>query len=395
MAKYVIMNQSRTIFSQVMSFIPKYEFDKCVERYKGNYKVQSFTCWEQFLVMGFAQLTYRESLRDIEACLGAVQRKLYHSGVKSKIARNTLAHANEVRDWRIYADFAQVLIKRARELYRDDKDFSLNLDNMVYALDSTTIDLCLSLFPWAKFRKRKGAVKLHTLLDLRGSIPTFIEITEGLVHDVNILDLLMIESGAFYVMDKGYIDYARLYAITEASAYFVTRAKDNFAYRRLYSHRIDKQTGLRCDQTVVLTGYYAAKDYPEKLRRVKYYDEETDNTYVYLTNNFKVPALIIALLYKERWKVELFFKWIKQHLRIKSFFGTTRNAVFTQIWIAICVYLLVAIMKKEMKLEQQLYTILQILSISLFERMPIQQAFQEIDCKNEKSNNPNQLILFE
>ena len=388
------MNQGKTILSQLISLLPKYEFDKCVSRYRGNYKVQSFTCWEQFIVMGFAQLTYRESLRDIEACLGAVQNKLYHSGVRSKIARSTLADANEKRDWRIYADFAQVLIKRARELYKDDNDFSLELDGMVYALDSTTIDLCLSLFPWAKFRKHKGAVKLHTQLDLRGSIPTFIEITDGLVHDVNMLDLLHIEAGAFYVMDKGYIDYARLFAITEASAYFVTRAKDNFAYRRLYSHKVDKRTGLRCDQTVVLTGHYARKNYPEKLRRVKYYDEQTSITYAFLTNNFRIPALVVAQLYKERWQIELFFKWIKQHLRIKAFFGTTRNAVFTQIWIAICVYLIVAIMKKEMKLEQSLYTILQILSICIFEKMPLQQAFQEFDYRKMKAVNPNQLNIF-
>jgi hypothetical protein len=395
MAKLAIMNQGRTILSQLISLLPKYEFDKCVKHFRGNYKVQSFTCWEQFIVMGFAQLTYRESLRDIEACLGAVQEKLYHSGVRSKIARSTLADANESRDWRIYADFAQVLIKRARKLYRDDEDFSLELDEMVYALDSTTIDLCLSLFPWAKFRKHKGAVKLHTLLDLRGSIPTFIEITDGLVHDVNVLDLLLIEAGAFYVMDKGYIDYDRLYTITRASAYFVTRAKDNFAYRRLYSSPVDKQTGLRCDQTVVLTGHYAKKHYPNKLRRVKYYDEKTGTTYVFLTNNFRITALMVAQLYKERWQVELFFKWIKQHLRIKSFFGTTRNAVFTQIWIAICVYLIVSIMKKEMQLEQSLYTILQILSISIFEKMPLQQAFREVEYKNLKTHNPNQLNIFD
>lgn len=395
MAKSAIMNQGKTILSQLISFVPKYEFDKCVSRYRGNYKVQSFTCWEQFIVMGFAQVTYRESLRDIEACLGAVQSKLYHSGVKSKIARSTLADANERRDWRIYADFAQVLIKRARELYSDDKDFSLELDEMVYALDSTTIDLCLSLFPWAKFRKHKGAVKMHTLLDLRGSIPTFIEITDGLVHDVNVLDLLLIEAGSFYVMDKAYIDYARLYTITKASAYFVTRAKGNFAHRRLYSHPVDKRTGLRCDQTVVLTGYYARQDYPDKLRRVKYYDEKTGITYVFLTNNFSITALMVAQLYKERWQIELFFKWIKQHLRIKSFFGTTRNAVFTQIWIAICVYLIVAIMKKEMKLEQSLYTILQILSISIFEKMPLQQAFQEFDYRKMEAGDPNQLNIFD
>ena len=389
------MNQGKTILSQLISYLPRYEFDKCVNRYRGNYKVQSFTCWEQFIVMGFAQLTYRESLRDIEACLRAVQGKLYHSGVRSKIARSTLADANESRDWRIYADFAQVLIKRARKLYRDDKGFALELEEMVYALDSTTIDLCLSLFPWARFRKHKGAVKLHTLLDLRGSIPTFIEITDGRVHDVNALDLLLLEAGAFYIMDKGYIDYSRLYAVTQASAYFVTRAKDNFACRRLYSRQVDKNTGLRCDQTVVLTGRNAKRDYPDKLRRVKYYDRKTAITYVFITNNFNITALMVAQLYKERWQIELFFKWIKQHLRIKSFFGTSRNAVFTQIWIAICVYLLVAIIKKEMKLEQSLYTILQILSISIFEKMPLQQVFQESELNKTTIIGSNQLTIFD
>lgn len=394
MAKIVIMNQGKTIFSQVISFLPKYEFDKCVQRYKGNHNVQEFTCWQQFLVMSFAQLTHRESLRDIEACLGAVSNKLYHSGIKSKVPKSTLAHTNETRDWRIYADFAQVLIHNARKLYANDNDFTLELDNIVYALDSTTIDLCLNLFPWAKFRKSKGAIKLHTLLDLRGSIPTFIKITDGLVHDVNILDELFIEAGSFYVMDRGYIDYARLYVINQASAYFVTRAKDNFAFRRVYSHPIDYSAALRCDQTVELTGYYAKKDYPARLRRIKYCDMEKGDTLVFLTNNFQIPALVVAQLYQQRWKIELFFKWIKQHLRIKSFYGRTKNAVCTQIWIAICVYLIVAIMKKRMNLEQSLYTILQILSISLFERMPIQQAFQEIDYKSLVTDNPNQLLLF-
>lgn len=389
------MNQGKTIFSQLTSFFPKYKFDKCVKRYKGNYKVIRFTCWQQFLVMCFAQLTYRESLRDIEACLGAIENKLYHSGIKCKVAKSTLADANEQRDWRIYADFAQILIRQARELYKGDADFSVELDKMVYALDSTTIDLCLGLFPWATFRERKGAVKLHTLLDLRGSIPTFIEITEGKVHDVNVLDQLIIEAGSFYIMDRGYVDYARLYTITEASAFFVTRAKDNFAFRRLYSHPVDKSTGLRCDQTVVLTGHYAKKDYPDQLRRVKYYDEETDKTFVFLTNNFQISAPVVAKLYKERWKIELFFKWIKQHLRIKGFYGNTRNAVFLQIWIAICTYLIVAIVKKKMRLDQPLYKILQIFSITLFEKIPMQQAFQENDNKNSEGKNPNQLTLLE
>lgn len=389
------MNQGITVFSQLMRLLSKYEFDKCVRRYRGNYKVKEFTCWQQFLIMSFAQLTFRESLRDIEACLSAFGTKLYHTGLKKKVAKSTIAYANETRDWRIYADYAQVLVKHARELYKDDTAFALGLDEMVYALDSTTIDLCLSLFPWAKFREQKGAIKLHTLLDLRGSIPTFIEITDGLVHDVNILDHLIVEAGSFYVMDRGYVDYARLHMITESSAFFVTRAKANFAFRRLYSHPVDKDTGLRCDQTIVLTGYYSRKDYPEKLRRVKYYDEETGNTFVFLTNNFIVSAIMVAKLYKERWKIELFFKWIKQHLRIKSFFGNSRNAVFLQIWIAICTYLIVAIMKKRLKVEHPLYIILQILSISLFEKMPIQQVFQKIDYKDFEGDPPEQLLLFD
>jgi uncharacterized protein DUF4372/DDE family transposase len=389
------MNQGQTIFTQLISFLPKYEFDKCIKRYNGNYKVKEFTCREQFLVMSFAQLTYRESLRDIEACLGVVSNKLYHSGINSKVNKSTLAYANEKRDWRIYADFAQLLIQQARILYQDDHDFPLDIENLVYALDSSTIDLCLSLFPWAKFRKNKGAIKLHTLLDLRGSIPTFIEITEGLVQDMNILDHLILEPGAFYVLDRGYIDFKRLYAIEQASAYFVTRAKINFSFKRIYSHPIDKATGLRCDQTIQMVDRGSKKDYPKKLRRVKYYDGEKNDSWVFLTNNFQISALQVAQLYKQRWKIELFFKWIKQHLRIKSFFGTTRNAVYLQIWIAISIYLLVVIMKKKMKLEQSLYTILQILSISLFEKMPIKQAFTKEDYKELFTDNKNQLILFE
>ena len=389
------MNKGKTVFAQLMELLPKYEFDKCVSRYRGNYKVQRFSCWEQFLVMSFAQLTYRESLRDIEACLGAVKNKLYHSGIRSNVSRSTLADANEIRDWRIYADFAQVLISQARPLYAEDNDFSLTLKNMVYAFDSTTIDLCLTLFPWARFRKHKAAVKLHTLLDLRGSIPTFIEITSGDVHDVNALDLLSYEAGAFYIIDKGYIDYSRLNAMEQAKAYFVTRAKENFAFKRVYSNPVNKKRGVICDQLVNLKGHYAAKNYPDKIRRIKYHDDEKNKSFIFLTNNNKLAAVTIADLYKERWKIELFFRWMKQHLRIKAFYGNTSNAVYTQVWIAITIYLLVAIMKKKMKLEKSTYTILQILSISLFEKTPIRQAFQENDKLNSSTQTCNQLIIFE
>jgi len=389
------MNQGKTVFAQLMSFLPEYEFNKCVDRYKGDYKVKTFTCREHFYVMSFAQLTFRESLRDIEACLTALSGKLYHSGIKQPVPKSTLAEANENRDWRIYADFAQVLIKEARRLYKTDNEFVLDIDNMAYALDSSTIDLCLNLFPWAKFRKAKGAVKMHTLLDLRGSIPTFIEITDGLCHDVNILDILEIEPGAIYVMDKGYIDYERLYNINRNQGYFVTRAKSNMASKRLYSRPVDKTTGLRCDQSVRLTGFYTKKQYPELIRRVKYFDKESGKTYVFLSNNFKLDALLIAQLYKERWKIELFFKWIKQHLCIKSFYGTSRNAVFCQIWIAICIYLLVAIVKKKLKVDYKLYSLLQIFSLSLFEKTPINELFTNLNYKTTGLDNPNQLNLFE
>jgi len=389
------MNYGKTVFAQLMELLPKYEFDKCVNRYHGHYKVQRFSCWEQFLVMCFAQLTYRESLRDIEACLSAVKNKLYHSGIRSHVSRSTLADANENRDWRIYSDFAHVLIMQARPLYLEDNDFSLTLKNMVYAFDSTTIDLCLTLFPWARFRKHKAAVKLHTLLDLRGSIPTFVAITSGDVHDVNALDLLNYEAGAFYIMDKGYVDYSRLYAIEQAKAYFVTRAKENFAFKRVYSNPVNKKRGVICDQLVNLTGYYAAKDYPDKIRRIKYHDEEKAKTFIFLTNNQQLAAVTIAALYKERWKVELFFRWMKQHLRIKAFYGTTTNAVYTQVWIAITMYLLVAIMKKKLNMEKSIYTILQILSVSLFEKMSIRQAFQENEKNNPSAQICNQLNIFE
>jgi hypothetical protein len=387
------MNQGSTIFSQIMGFLPKHKFRQCVSRYKGNYRVRSFTCFDQFLCMAFAQLTYRESLRDIVCCLRAMRDKLYHMGIRAKVSRTTLARANENRDWRIYCDFAQVLIHQARKLYAND-DFGIELNETVNALDSTTIDLCLSLFPWARFRKTKGAVKMHTLLDLRGNIPSFVDITDGKVHDVNILDALIPEPGAIYVMDKAYLDFERLYSLHQNAAFFVTRAKTNARLKRLYSSPVDKSTGLRCDQIVALTGFYTKKAYPDKLRRIKYYDRGNDLRLVFLTNHFTLSAKTIADLYQSRWQIELFFKWIKQHLRIKSFYGTSVNAVKTQIWIAITIYVLVAIIKKRMKIELSLYTILQILSILIFEKMPILQALTETDYKNKITSGPIQLNLF-
>jgi len=387
-------HRSQTIFSQVIDFLPRYEFNKCVARYRGNYKVQRFSCWDQFLCMAFAQLTYRESLRDIEACLRASGTKLYHIGIRGKVSRNTLAHANETRDWRIYADFAHVLIGTARTLYAEE-NFGLQLKRTVYSLDSTTIDLCLSLFPWATFRKRKGAVKLHTLLDVRGSIPSVVIITPGSVHDVNILDELLFETGAIYVMDRGYMDFARLHRIEESSAFFVTRAKRNFQFQRLYSNSVNKSTGLQCDQTVTLTGFYSQRDYPGKLRRIRYRDPETQKRFVFLTNNFTLAPITIARLYRTRWRVELFFKWIKQHLRIKAFYGTSENAVKTQVWIAIAVYVLVAIVRKQLNLDLSLYTILQVLSLTLFEKTPILQAFSFEQTDQFEIQDPNQLILFD
>ncbi len=388
------MDGGRTIFSQLTDFLPQREFRKCVERYGGNHKTKTFTCWDQFLCMTFAQLTYRERLRDIQACLRVSGRKLYHMGIRGRVSRNTLANANTVRDWRIYADFAQVLIQEARSLYADD-GFAVELANTVYALDASTIDLCMSLFPWAKFRKTKSAVKLHTLLDLRGNIPTLIIITDGKVHDVNILDELLLEPGAIYIMDRGYLDFARLYAMHRSRAFFVIRAKKNFDCRRLYSRPIDKSSGLQCDQVVMLNGYYAHKGYPEKLRRIRYFDAENNKRLVFLTNNFDLPALTIAELYRCRWQVELFFKWIKQHLRIKKFYGNSANAVKTQIWIAISVYVLVAIIKKRLDLDISLYTILQILSVSLFEKTPILQAFSTDEYETEEGHCRNQLMLFD
>jgi hypothetical protein len=386
------MNIGRTVFAQLMEFFPSYEFRKCVERYDGNYKVKSFTCLDQFLCMAFAQLTYRESLRDIEACLRGAKLKLYHMGIRSKVSRNTIAHANETRDWRIYADFAQVLIKIARELYAEE-DFGLELDQTVYAFDSTILDLCLSVFPWAKFRKGKAGIKLHTLLDLHGNIPVIIRITPAIIHDVNILDDLLFEAGAIYIFDKGYMDFSRLYRIHQSRAFFLSRAKSNFVFKRLYSQPVDKSTGVRADQIIMVTGFYTLKDYPGKLRRIRYFDSVTKKRLVFLTNNFDLPAITITQLYKCRWQVELFFKWIKQHLRIKAFYGITENAVKTQIWIAISIYVLVAIIKKRLKLDRSLYSILQILSVSLFEKTPILQVLTAVDQETETPDDVNQLIL--
>jgi len=384
------MNLGRTVFAQLMDQVPSYEFHKCVTRYGGDDHLRSFSCWDQFLAMAFAQLTYRESLRDIEACLRSMTSKLYHIGLRGKVARSTLADANESHDWRIYADFAQVLIGIARPLYADDP-VGVDLDQSLYALDSTTIDLCLSLFPWARFRRHKAAVKMHTLLDLHGNIPTFIRITDGTVHDVNILDEILPEAGAFYVMDRGYVDFQRLYWFTLCSAFFVVRTKENVLLERRYSHPVDKSAGVRSDHTVILTTPHSAKAYPDALRRVSYFDAETDKRLKFLTNNFALPALTIAQIYKSRWQVE----WIKQHLRIKSFYGTSENAVKTQIWIAVSIYVLVAIVRKRLALEMSLYQILQILSITLFEKMPILQALELSDSQNDLVVDRNQLILFD
>jgi hypothetical protein len=387
------MNQGRTVFSQLISFLPDREFRRCVARYRGDIRLRGFSCWDQYLAMAFAQLTYRESLRDIEACLRSLQGKLYHVGFRGKVARSTLADANEKHDWRIFADFAQVLIRTARPLHTRDP-IGVDLDQSLYALDSTTIDLCLALFPWAKFRQRKAAVKMHTLLDLRGNIPTFIRVTSGDVHDVNILDQILPEAGAFYVMDRGYIDFERLYVFTLCSAFFVVRTKSNVLLQRRYSHPVDKDTGVRSDQTVILSSFGSAVAYPDPLRKVSYFDAETNKRLKFLTNNFTLPALTIAQIYKQRWQVELFFKWIKQHLRIKAFYGTSENAVKTQVWIAVSMYVLVAIVRKRLGLEASLYQILQILSVTLFEKTPILQALQTIDSQPDLLDSPNQLILF-
>ena len=387
------MNAGKTLFAQIMEFVPWTSFSRIVHRYRGNAGVRTLSCAEQFRVMAFAQLTWRESLRDIEASLSANATKLYAMGFRSPVKRSTLADANESRDWRIWADLAAVLIRRARKLYADQA-LAVDLDNAVYALDSSTIDLCLSLFDWAPFRSTKAAIKLHTLLDLRGSIPAFIHISDGKLHDVNVLDMLSVEAGAFYVMDRGYLDYARLYRLHQGGAFFVTRAKSNFNARRVYSAPCDRTSGVICDQRVVLGGFYAARDYPEHLRRIRFKDPDSGKTLVFLTNNTTLPALTICALYKQRWQVELFFKWIKQHLRIKKFYGTSENAVKTQIWISISVYLLIAILKKRLGLQKNLYTILQILSVNTFEKMPILQALAGDRYKLHHHNTNNQLVLF-
>jgi hypothetical protein len=388
------VNSGRNVFAQLMDFLPLGEFRRCVARYQGEYKVRGFSCLDQFLCLAFAQLTYRESLRDIETCLRAMQPKLYHMGIRGRVARSTLADANETRDWRIYADFAQVLIGLARPLYATEP-FGVELAATVYAFDSTTIDLCLTLFPWARFRQRKGAIKLHTLLNLRGSIPEFVALSDGKLPDVKALDLLLPVPGAYYVLDRGYLDFARLYRLQQAGAFFVTRAKINLQAVRRYSHPVDRATGLCCDQTIVLTGPKSAQLYPAPLRRIRYTDPETGKRLVFLTNDFTLPALTVTQLYKSRWQVELFFKWIKQHLRIKAFYGTSENAVKTQVWTAVSVYVLVAILKKRLGLPQSLYTILQVLSVTLFEHMPLIQTLTMVPDTTPEGDAANQLLLFE
>lgn len=388
------MYVGKTLFAQVMDFLPWKTFHRIVTRYGGDHRVRTLSCTEQFRVMAFAQLTYRESLRDIEVCLSAQVTKLYHMGIREPVARSTLAKANELRDWRIYADFAHTLITQARKLYATER-LGMELSNTVYALDSTTIDLCLSMFPWAPFRSTKAAVKMHTLLDLRGAIPSFIHISDGKLNDVSVLDLLVPEPGAFYVMDRGYLDFERLYTLHQIGSFFVTRAKSNLDAHRVYSAPTDRATGVMCDQSITLDGYYPQRHYPDHLRRIRFKDAESGKTLVFLTNQTTLPALTICALYKSRWQVELFFKWIKQHLRIKRFYGTSENAVKSQIWIAVSVYVLVAIVKKRLNLDASLYTLLQILSVTVFEKMPVQQAFPGSDYNSEHTMTSNQLNLFE
>lgn len=388
------MYSGQTIFAQLMDHLPRKQFAACVKRYDGEHKVKDFSCRDQFLSMAFAQLTWRESLRDIEACLRAQEAKLYHMGFRSKVARNTLANANKVRDWRIYADFAQVLIGIARDLYKDEQ-FGVDLDHTVYALDATTIDLCLSVYQWAHFREKKAAIKLHTLLDLRGNIPTFIYISDGKMPDVYVLDELIAEPGAFYVFDRAYVDFYRLHDLHLAQSFFVTRAKARMAYRRRYSHPVDRSMGVQSAQTIVLTFENSTRGYPDAMRRIRFYDAEKERSFIFLTNNFSLPAVTIAELYKSRWQVELFFKWIKQHLRIKKFIGTTENAVKTQVWIAVSVYVLIAIVKKRLKLETSLYTILQVLSVTVFEKAPIFQLLSDAADSEFHDDLSNQLFLFD
>jgi hypothetical protein len=390
----VPMYTGKTLFAQIMDFLPWSTFSRIVDRYGGDLRVRTLRCAEQFRIMSFAQLTYRESIRDIEACLSAQATKLYHMGLRGPVSRSTLADANESRDWRIYADFAQRLIAQARKLYAGES-FGVDISNTAYALDATTIDLCLSMFPWAPFRTAKAAVKVHTLMDLRGSIPSFIHISDGKLHDVNVLDLLIPEAGAFYVMDRAYLDFERLYVLHQANSFFVTRAKSNLDARRLYSASTDRTTGVICDQTIALNGFYSRRHYPAHLRRIRFKDEESGKTLLFLTNHHTLPALTICALYKSRWQIELFFKWIKQHLRIKRFYGVSENAVKSQIWIAVSVYVLIAIIKKKLNLDVSLYTLLQILSVTIFEKMPLQQTFQENETALSTMENRNQLNLYD
>jgi len=388
------MNLGQTVFAQLMDFVPMHEFRRCVTRYRGNYKVSTFSCWDQFLCMAFAQLTYRESLRDIETCLRAMQGKLYHLGIRGRVSRSTLADANEKRDWRIYADFAHALIRIARLLYADD-GFGVELDHTAYALDSTTVDLCLSLFPWAQYREKNAGIKIHTLLDLRGNIPSFLQITPAKIHDVNFLDQLIVEPGSFYIMDRGYLDFARLYTVNQCLAYFIIRPRKNFQFQRIASSPVDKTLGLQCDQTIRLVSFYTRKGYPDSLRRIRYTDPETQKHLTFLTNNFLLPTWTVPQLYKCRWQVELFFKWVKQHLRIKKFYGISDNAIKTQIWIAASVYVLVAIIRKRLQLDLNLYSILQILSVTLFEKSSLSQVFSESSGALADPLVQNQLNLFE